>query len=214
MKRMLAWLPWATLVTAALLLFLQYPNYPDQWIIHWNAAGQPDGWTHKSPWGAAFPLALGGGLLTVLELLAWVAGRSPNHQLPSPWPQRLAECNRSIIRGISFGFAIFFGYLALHLPHGAPSLAAPLALIAYTVVVPFWLFYSEIAGMRAEGVLPEGYHGLIYSNPKDARIWVPKICGFGATLNFAHKRSWLILAAVLALPLGMVGTAVMSQILR
>ena len=40
-------------------------------------------------------------------------------------------------------------------------------------------------------------------NAEDPALWVPKRLGLGWTLNFAHRRSWLILALLL-LPVGLV----------
>ena len=60
----------------------------------------------------------------------------------------------------------------------------------------------------------EGWNGLTYSNPSDPRVWVPKMSGLGATLNFAHARSWLILAAILALPIGGAVLALVAQACR
>lgn len=60
----------------------------------------------------------------------------------------------------------------------------------------------------------EGWNGLTYNNPKDPRLWVPKLSGFGTTLNFAHARSWLILAAILVLPLTAVAIGIASVLCR
>jgi len=60
----------------------------------------------------------------------------------------------------------------------------------------------------------EGWNGITYSNAKDPRLWVPKLSGFGATLNFAHIRSWLILGAILVLPLLAAGVALLSVFSR
>jgi hypothetical protein len=38
--------------------------------------------------------------------------------------------------------------------------------------------------------------------------------GFGATLNFAHAGAWLILGAILALPLTTAGVALVSALCR
>jgi uncharacterized membrane protein len=50
----------------------------------------------------------------------------------------------------------------------------------------------------------EGYNGIIYKNPDDPRLWVPKISGLGYTLNFAHRWAWPIMIAFLAIPLAVV----------
>jgi hypothetical protein len=43
------------------------------------------------------------------------------------------------------------------------------------------------------------------------QAWLP---GFGATLNFAHVRAWLILGAILVLPLGAVAVGLVSALCR
>lgn len=51
---------------------------------------------------------------------------------------------------------------------------------------------------------PENWRGGwlgIYIAPRDTRDWVPKRTPWmGVTLNFAHRRSWVWLAALLAGP--------------
>lgn len=59
-----------------------------------------------------------------------------------------------------------------------------------------------------------GWNGLTYNNPRDPRLWVPKLSGFGTTLNFAHARSWLILGAILTLPLTAVTFGLISALRR
>jgi len=60
----------------------------------------------------------------------------------------------------------------------------------------------------------EGWNGLIYSNPKDPRLWVLKLPGLSATLNFAHVRAWLIPGAILVFPLTGVAFALVSPFCR
>jgi uncharacterized membrane protein len=43
---------------------------------------------------------------------------------------------------------------------------------------------------------------------------VPKLSGFGTTLNFAHARSWLILGAILVLPLTAAAIGLVSAFCR
>jgi uncharacterized membrane protein len=45
--------------------------------------------------------------------------------------------------------------------------------------------------------LPKGYGPLIYRNPEDPRLIVPKLVGIGWTFNFAHRSAWLLLALLL-----------------
>jgi hypothetical protein len=80
------------------------------------------------------------------------------------------------------------------------GMAGILGAIAWSV----WSLKSVHRRLEKTGQLGglEGWNGFVYSNPKDSRLWVPKLSGLGTTLNFAHARSWLILGAILALSLG------------
>lgn len=52
--------------------------------------------------------------------------------------------------------------------------------------------------------------GVFYYNPDDPALWVGKRFGIGWTLNFAHAASWLILAALLLLPLAAIVAGLFS----
>ena len=43
--------------------------------------------------------------------------------------------------------------------------------------------------------------GVFYANPDDPAVFVPKRLGMGLTFNFARPQAWLVLAALLVLPL-------------
>lgn len=42
-------------------------------------------------------------------------------------------------------------------------------------------------------------YGLFYWNPDDQRIWVPKLMGWGWTLNFANPLSYIFLIIIFLL---------------
>lgn len=90
--------------------------------------------------------------------------------------------------------------------------AALLGAIVWSV----WSLKSVRRRLERVGQLGglEGWNGVVYSNAKDPRLWVPKLSGFGATLNLAHARAWLILGAILVLPLGAVAVALVSALCR
>lgn len=198
MKRLF---PWLALVAGGAALAAFYPSFPERWPIHWDAHGQINGWTDKSPLGAAFPLLLGAAFTLLFELVAWAAGQARRVNLPAPWPERLAQANRNYLYSIATVLNLFFGYLACTLPHGPPGLWAPVLLVLGTIAYPAYDFYRLSQEMRKDGAWPRGYQGLVYSNPDDPRIWVPKISGYGLTLNFAHARARWLLAAIMLLPL-------------
>ena len=90
------------------------------------------------------------------------------------------------------------------------------AVLLGAIVWSVWSLKSVHRRLEQAGQLGglEGWNGFIYSNAKDPRLWAPKLSGFGATLNFAHVRAWLILGAILVLPLGAVTVALVSAFCR
>ena len=43
-----------------------------------------------------------------------------------------------------------------------------------------------------------------YRNPRDSRLWVPKLAGIGWTINFAHRFAWPMMLVLVGLPLAVV----------
>lgn len=208
MKRVM---PWLVLILGAAALVVLYPNFPDRWPVHWGIDGQPNGWTNKTPMGAGFPLIMAGVLTFVFQGLAWTAGKFRNSRLPAEWAERMVLANQNYLHYLAGVLNLFMGYLAVTLPYGPPSPAAPLVLVLASIAYPAYDFYQLASEMRRQGALPKGYKGLLYSNPDDPRIWVPKLGGYGWTLNFAHTRSRLMMLALLALPLLMVAATLVAM---
>jgi len=90
------------------------------------------------------------------------------------------------------------------------------AIILGAIVWAVWSLKSVHGGLERAGQLQglEGWNGIIYNNPKDPRLWVPKISGYGTTLNFAHRRAWLMLGSILVLSLGAAAVGVISALCR
>ena len=44
--------------------------------------------------------------------------------------------------------------------------------------------------------------GMIYYNPYDPKVVVPKRFGLGWTFNFAHKFSWIFLLVIIGIAVG------------
>jgi len=176
------WLPPLILGAAAAVLALLWDDLPTRWVVHWGLGGRPDGWATKSPLGVFGPLVLGAAILAMLEIMAQILTRKAPEQAPTVIPP---------LRMIATSLSLVFAASAVWLPLLQPS--SPWSFIVFTVIVMgAGLTASMIASARAfkrmsVGRAPaEGYHGLIYKNPKDERLWVPKRFGWGWTLNFAH----------------------------
>lgn len=90
------------------------------------------------------------------------------------------------------------------------------AILLGAIVWSMWSLKSVHGRLERAGQLGglEGWNGYIYSNAKDPRLWVPKFTGLGATLNFGHLRAWLILGAILLVPLAGLAFALVSAFCR
>jgi uncharacterized membrane protein len=98
----------------------------------------------------------------------------------------------------------------------ASTLALGMVAIVGAIVWAVWALKSVHRYLHRTDQLAglEGWNGFTYNNAKDLRIWVPKLSGLGATLNFAHAQSWVILGAILVVPIGGVILALISGICR
>ena len=208
-KPWLRWLPFLVLLLAAIILWLAWHHLPERWVIHWGRHGRPDGWVRKTPLAAFFPIGFGVFLCGVLEgiavfLLAYPQlgkqGRMPPHTAAA-----ITALSVEGMRIISVGFALLFATLALALPLGQPVRSEWLVLSLFglifaAIAVSMWRMWRKAQVLRARGLLMglEGWHGMIYRNARDPRLWVPKIAGIGYTLNFAHRRAWWWLLAFLS----------------
>jgi uncharacterized membrane protein len=91
-----------------------------------------------------------------------------------------------------------------------------IGIIVVATVWAAWSLKSVHGQLERAGQLGglEGWNGIIYSNPRDPRLWVPKISGYGTTLNFAHRRAWVMLGSILVLSLGAAAIGVVSALCR
>lgn len=194
----LAWvfmriLPFAILAAAAACLLARWDALPDTWAVHWNAADVADGFATKSLASALGPLAAGGALILVIELLTVVPlARAP---------EELRAASRRFALWVETGVAALISMLALALPLVRPASGARLAVIALVIVL------GSIAGGVA--TMPwkstgDGWYGFVYKNPDDPRLWVPKRLGVGFTVNFGHPAGWPVMVAMTVLPIAIV----------
>jgi len=195
------------LVAAGVVLALFWGDVPDRWVTHWGLHGQPNGWATKSVAAAVLPLALGLVIWLVLEATAvWVA-RSGRTKGVAP---EMMAVQATIVRAASLGVSLLIGGLTIGLPLLRPRSSLPIVAAAWldlglVLTVAIAWAARRVRRLRAAGVtLPEGYGGLVYKNPRDSRLWVPKLAGTGWTINFAHRLAWPVMIALVGVPLGIV----------
>ena len=167
-------------------------------------------------------------MLAVATFLEWAAGMCQSRQRLAPGFDASPEAARAILdatagltRVVNLAIAVYIA-LVVTPPAGLAGLSAMwslglgLLVIVAAIVWAVWALKSVHRHLDRTGQLAglEGWNGVVYSNPKDQRIWVPKLSGLGATLNFAHVRSWIILAAILVVPIGGVILALTAGLRR
>jgi len=198
------WVALGALVAAGVGLAAFWGDVPGRWVTHWGLHG-PDGWATKTAAGAAVPLGIGLAVWVLFDVLAFAIARGA-----SGFPREMMAVVATVVRAVGLAIALVCAGLALALPLLQPQSAAPIAvgipvfigLVVGTAMVWAW---RKTRRLRAAGVaLPDGYTGVFYKNPRDARLWVPKVTGLGWTLNFAHRRAWPAMIALVGVPVVLV----------
>ena len=180
-------------------------DVPDRWISHWGVHG-PDGWATKTPVERGDPAAASASLSWLLfDVLAYGTARATG----GGFPREMMAVVATVVRAVGLAIALVCAALALALPLLQPRSSLPIAVgvpLVIGVVVGSAMVWAwrETRRLRAAGVtLPEGYTGVFYSNPRDTRLWVPKLAGVGWTINFAHRRAWPVMIALIGAPVAL-----------
>lgn len=201
------WPSFSVLLLAAAYLTMRWDSIPTRWVIHWGPTGEPNGWATKTLPGVYGLLVLPVALIVINEATAALRMRRD----AGPSGSRVRAATLDFGRIMTLGVSAMTALLAIVLPLG-PRLPLP-ALISL-IVVP--LLVALAAGgarlattlrelrQRGHGDKVEGYHALYYANANDRRLWVPKLTGWGWTINFSHPLGWPMLLLILAVPIAAV----------
>ncbi len=208
----LRWLPFLVIAAATVLLIVKWDSIPDRWITHWNARGEPDGWSEKTPFGVFLLIGFGLLLCLLIEAIASYISRirKPGHGHKAS-PQAVAAvaaATAAFVRIVNLTMSLLVAYIAVKLPlfpstSPVPVIVAAFGSILIALVFGFMRMKRVQEDIRSSGKEDEfeGWNGVLYRNPKDPRLWVPKLIGIGYTLNFAHRWAWPVLISMLSIPL-------------
>lgn len=213
-------LPFIILALAGIVLFLERNSIPDRWPIHWGANGQPNGWATKTIPGVLLPLAVGFLICIFLEVIASVikvsakgrGGVSPEASIT------IGDLTGDLLRLLEIALAIVSAFFALSMPLARSADPVRMAWFVFAVVgaalvvgtVRLWIGVRELKRAGYKGL--EGYNGIVYNNPDDPRLWVPKISGLGYTLNFAHRWARPIMIAIVVVIILIIALGVLPVI--
>jgi uncharacterized membrane protein len=189
------------LLATALWLKAHWDQMPARWPTHWGVSGQPNGWGTHTFLGVFSPLLIGAATIVLLIGVAFFIANASG-------PQR-SQRRRSLtpLAALAWLMSAMFSLVsALPLMH-LTSTNFMLIVASYLLVVfavAFWLIWRSGFAPHATGAEPydstpdsKWHGGLIYFNPADAAVIVPKRFGIGWTLNFARPAAWVYLAAIL-----------------
>jgi len=183
--------PYLLLLVPAAALVLLADTFPSPMPVHWNAAGRPNGFFPRTPLALAFPLLLIGGILLFLDLIVFSGARTG--------PPEMTEGVRRLLAPIRWVLALMALPLAF-----APKWGPTPVLIAAGMLVLVVVVQIARSPRLAPRGTEEGRRGLLYVNPADPRLIVPKRWGVGWTFNFAKPIAWVLLAVLLLGPLAVV----------
>ena len=211
--------PFVILLIAAVYVGLNWDRVPLRFPDHWNIAGRPDGWTHKSIVGVYEGLWL--GLVMCAAMLASSYGVLHGTRLARVTGEG-GRRSRSV-RRVNLLAMLATEYVLASLlawTHIAPALAdsadrlrLPLALFVAPFVIAIVGTVAVAWARQGDGSAdtsrpPVGdttpdtcwKWGQLYYNPADPAVFVEKRFGVGYTLNFGNRLSWLaVILTIVAL---------------
>lgn len=191
------------LIFVAIYLETHFNAIPESFPQHWNALGQADRWGERTPLTVFAPPLLGGAavLLAVAAtvLMGLAPGPEARHRMRSLGPMAAL----SWLLALAFTFASLLPVMGTIAARHMGLYAA--VLVAASAAFVLWLLVRTAPGLHGATPLHrfDGENhwrmGVIYVNPDDSALLVPKRFGWGWTLNFARPAAWVVVAVLLCL---------------
>jgi uncharacterized membrane protein len=187
-----------------------YPTLPDPIAVHFNAAGNVDGWAAKSIWSVFGVLMIGAAVVILLAVLSVFAARYSVRVQADDTAQQAAlrtQVQRTMLTSLlsELSFVLALGFSAIELAQRLlPGVRGAVAGSAIGLVV---LVMAVVIGNVARGraqlrpanvrdpgsprpdAVDDDEHwkgGLIYVNRDDPALVVPRRFGLGWTVNLGH----------------------------
>jgi uncharacterized membrane protein len=215
--------PLLVIAGSALLLWLNWDLIPDRFPSRWSSDGTPTRWRTRTVWGVFGPLVMAGAVTTMMLWMARASGTSTRQVAATG---NAAQLERRFKRGhavylvlSAYCMAVLFSLMGVRpvlarttrLPTGMWIILALVMVSSFGLMV--WMYRFGQGGRRqvptgevvppGDGSPDEGWKaGIIYYNPADPALLVERRMGWGWTLNFGHKGSWLIVVVILAATIG------------
>ncbi len=215
-----------------------YPGLPASIPVHFDIAGHADRWAAKSVWSVFGLLIIGAAVVVLLTALSIVAARySPRIQTDDTAEQSAlrTQVQRSMLTSLlsRLSFVIALGISAIEvtqrlLPGAAAAIAA--CAIGMVVVVMAAVITGVIRGRqqlqpanvrdprtpRPDAVDDDEHWkgGLLYVNPDDPALMVPRRFGLGWTVNLGRPTGVALTILFFVAIAGLVTTVILLSHIR
>ncbi len=203
--------PYLMLACAALLMRAHWNEIPDPMPVHWDLAGNPNGWMPKTP--LIFWALIGSDFAAcAIFTFAIVAMLYFSRQVNVIGAKAREERR---FRWIGIAVILAGSYLPAPLaflplnPHAGLAFGGVTFFLVIMTVGALELVRRGQGGVRlapayGEQVISDRTPdqcwkwGIFYYNPDDPALMVEKRFGIGWTLNFAHRGAWIFMGLVFA----------------
>jgi uncharacterized membrane protein len=191
------------LAGAAAILAFHWQSIPGRFPTHWGVNGHVNGWSARTPAGVFGNLILGAVVILFLAFLGALTARSSAGFAGRPAILRLT---RNTLRATAWVLSLVFSTAGLLPLMSNPARSAPWQAIAsmiFAVGIIVWFAIRATSMPAAMAAAQDSTPhdcwkaGLIYYNPADSALMVPKRTGLGYTLNFARPAAWAVMAGVI-----------------
>jgi uncharacterized membrane protein len=218
------------LAAAAAVDVALYPTLPDPIPVHFNAAGDVDGWAAKSVWSVFGILMIGAAIVVLFSVLSVVAARYSVRVQADDSPQQSTlrtQVQRNMLTSLlsELSFVIALGISAIELSQrllpGAKG-ATAVSAIGFVVLVMAVVIGNVVRGRaqlrpanvrdpqnpRPDAVDDDAHWkgGLFYVNRDDPALMVPRRFGLGWTVNLGRPGGIAITVALLLVIAALVTT--------
>jgi uncharacterized membrane protein len=198
--------PFLIVGATAAYLVAHWSEIPARFPIHYDLAGNPNGWANRTPLGVLDALMIQLLVLAILIGTRTVMLRARRSRVSGSQADAELRMRRGVSRTLlGFGYLSSLGVsrLSLNPLWPAPVLAVVAAMGAGgvgLVVARLWIVLRsrrQAASSGGDGTDEQHWKaGIFYVNPSDPALFVERRFGFGWTLNFGRPTAYLFMLAI------------------
>jgi uncharacterized membrane protein len=203
-------------VVCVICAALQWDSIPQTLVTHYGIDGVADGFSEKSL-VSVFELNFIQLVILLVFIFANVSIRMSKQSLDPNNPEqslvkqlRFRKIMSLFLWGLSFIVVLFMGLVQGSILYEWSSkvmitaaIALPIVLITSIIILAVYLSRNNLIQQTDSSHQEDNYWkaGIFYYNPEDPALFVSKRIGIGWTVNFAHPISWIIILAILLIPI-------------